>query len=38
MGGFLKDVGYELGFKEQLDQWWVGKGTGRFLKEQERHA
>ena len=31
MGGFLKDVGYELGFEEQLDQWWVAGKACRML-------
>ena len=43
-GGFLKDVGYELGFEEQLDQWWVaGKALEDFSKSRKgmpnvRHA
>ena len=31
--GFLKDVGHELGFERQLEQWWVaGKALEDFSK------
>lgn len=33
MEGFLKDVGHELGFEGQLEQWWVaGKSLEDFSK------
>ena len=42
--GFLKDVGHELGFERQLEQWWVaGKALEDFSKSRKgmpsvRHA
>ena len=42
--GFLKDVGHELGFERQLEQWWgAGKALEDFSKSRKgtpnvRHA
>ena len=44
MEGFLKDIGHELGFEGQLEQWWVaGKALEDFSKSRKgtpnvRHA